>query len=107
MPVYSLLLLAALPGQFTDSTDFPKPALPALTVGCDGAGGAPAVAVDTVRAEKNLGPRSPYKCNFFEADRPPAVGRSGGPLVDRQGRLIGVCSGTLGGKKGYYVHIAE
>jgi S1-C subfamily serine protease len=43
---------------------------------------------------------------FWESTEPPTQGRSGGPLVDRSGRLIGVCSGK-GDQKGYYCHIEE
>jgi hypothetical protein len=42
----------------------------------------------------------------WEADKPQAIGRSGGPLVDTQGRVIGICSGTRE-NKGYYVSIYE
>lgn len=42
----------------------------------------------------------------WEAERPPAGGRSGGPLVDQAGRLVGIASGH-DGTAGYYVHIDE
>ncbi len=75
-----------------------------LSVGCTGPGGTPAAAPDTVRTIRFL--EQPYRANFFEADYAPAAGRSGGPLIDRRGYLVGVCSGTRGGK-GYYVHLSE
>jgi O-antigen ligase/tetratricopeptide (TPR) repeat protein len=74
-----------------------------LTVGCD-VGGAPAAAVDRARAVRFV--EQPYRANFFETDRAQAPGRSGGPLVDGRGYLIGVCSGTRGGR-GYYVATSE
>jgi S1-C subfamily serine protease len=73
-----------------------------LTVGC-GAGG-PTGIVDRVRAVKFI--ESPYRANFYEADQPQAAGRSGGPLVDARGYVIGICSGIRGGK-GYYVTVSE
>ena len=39
----------------------------------------------------------------WQTSREPARGRSGGPLLDRRGHLIGVCSGRAGGA-GYYTH---
>ena len=50
------------------------------------------------------GEASAVKC--WEAARPPAHGRSGGPLLDKHGRLVGLASGH-DGKAGYYVHIDE
>jgi len=41
---------------------------------------------------------------FWEGQEASVVGRSGGPLIDRRGNLVGVCSGKSGGK-GYYVHL--
>jgi S1-C subfamily serine protease len=35
-----------------------------------------------------------------------AKGRSGGPLIDQRGFVIGICSGTSDGK-GYFTHTHE
>ena len=43
---------------------------------------------------------------FWQAEQAQARGRSGGPLVDSEGRVIGVCAATSLGK-GYYVHLSE
>jgi hypothetical protein len=43
---------------------------------------------------------------FWEINREQPEGGSGGPLVDRQGRLIGVCSGT-NKDKSYFCHLDE
>ena len=40
----------------------------------------------------------------WEIERKPAAGRSGGPLVDEKGLVVGVASGH-DGTSGYYVHI--
>lgn len=42
----------------------------------------------------------------WEAAHPPANGRSGGPLMDQAGHVIGIASGH-DGSHGYYVHIDE
>jgi len=43
---------------------------------------------------------------FWETEQVSVYGRSGGPLFDGTGRLIGICSATTDGK-GYYVHLDE
>jgi S1-C subfamily serine protease len=43
---------------------------------------------------------------FWEARGETVKGRSGGPLLDADGRLIGVCSGTQEGMS-YYAHLDE
>ena len=73
-----------------------------LTVGCDRS--APTAIVDRARMVKFI--EVPYHANFYETDVAQAPGRSGGPLVDGRGYVIGVCSGTRGGK-GYYVSTSE
>jgi hypothetical protein len=42
----------------------------------------------------------------WQTEKTPARGRSGGPLLDRRGLLIGLDSGA-GDGKGYYVHVEE
>jgi hypothetical protein len=57
---------------------------------------------------KRLVRRSPddVPAAFWEINREQPEGGSGGPLVDRQGRLIGVCSGT-NKDKSYFCHLDE
>jgi hypothetical protein len=78
----------------------------ALSVGC-GAAEAPVCIVERVNDAKSI--RRSEKMRpalFWEAAGEQSPGRSGGPLLDRQGRLIGVASGVNRGK-GYYVHASE
>jgi S1-C subfamily serine protease len=83
-----------------------KAGFKALTVGCaDGA--APSCAVDEVTDNKKVRRESSPKAAFFwEVARSQDEGRSGGPLVDKSGRLIGVCSGNSK-EKSYYCHPDE
>jgi S1-C subfamily serine protease len=78
---------------------------PALVTAC--AQGAPTLAEDVVRGQKLVRkPNAREATLMWEVDSQPPKGRSGGPLIDRHGYVLGVCSGT-GGQKGYYVHIDE
>jgi len=66
----------------------------------------------TARAEKLKGAvrlrraASPGTVLSWEVAEPPAGGRSGGPLIDQAGRVVGLASGH-DGTTGYYVHIDE
>jgi S1-C subfamily serine protease len=53
---------------------------------------------------KKPGEKNSVLC--WEIERKPAGGRSGGPLVDETGRVVGVATGH-DGTAGYYVHIDE
>ena len=83
----------------------PTGAFAATTVGGDLAG-VPECLPDRVLGKKLL--RRPEGGTVFvwEAEAKPAKGRSGGALLDDQGRVIGVCVGTQDGK-GYYSHLDE
>jgi S1-C subfamily serine protease len=74
----------------------------ALAVGCGERG--PSCLVETVQRKRLR--RSPESevVVVWEGRHAQAKGRSGGPLVDRRGWVIGICSGTSGGK-GYYCHV--
>jgi protein-disulfide isomerase len=75
----------------------------ALSVGCDR--GPPTTQIETVLARKMVRIRegSPAT-SVWEVQGDLAAGRSGGPLVDRRGYLLGVATGTAGGK-GYFTDI--
>jgi len=77
-----------------------------LTAGCDG-GSAP-----TAKIEKAIGkkigqrPDENDKATFWEIKGKYSPGRSGGPLIDKQGYLVGICSGTNRDKT-YFTHVDE
>jgi S1-C subfamily serine protease len=88
------------PSRIPEGKDFV-----ALSVGCDG--GAPAAALEDVKARRRVRrPGADAAVVCWETAKAPAKGRSGGPLLDRNGYLIGVESGA-GDDKGYYVHVEE
>jgi S1-C subfamily serine protease len=96
MPAFLRLCPAPLvPGQFLG-----------LSAGCGG-GEAPTARVDKVPA-KTLGRRPPSDetCAFWESERKPMPGRSGGPLIDARGHLLGICSGA-NREKSYFTHVDE
>ncbi len=78
----------------------------ALSVGCAD-GRPPTCALEDVKGRRKVrkpGVEGTVLC--WETARAPLKGRSGGPLLDRRGYLIGVDSGA-GDGKGYYTHIEE
>jgi serine protease Do len=81
-------------------------ALPVLSVGC--VTGEPPTCVAGATAAKKLVRRPGVKeaVFFWEVNKEQEKGRSGGALVDQQGRVIGIASGRSGGK-GYYCHTSE
>ncbi len=78
----------------------------ALSVGCGGTG-APVCLLETVREARfiRLAGRMETAL-FWETAGEQTPGRSGGPLIDRQGNILGLASGTNEGK-GYYCHARE
>jgi S1-C subfamily serine protease len=78
---------------------------PALLTGC-AQGGAPSLVEEVVRKKLVRKPNATDATAMWEVGGETPKGRSGGPLIDRQGYVLGLCSGTSG-QKGYYVHIDE
>jgi hypothetical protein len=77
-----------------------------LTVGCPPKG-APLPISEVVQAVRLISkPGEEGKARCWETAKGQLAGRSGGPMLDRQGRLLGVASGASSGK-GYYVHVEE
>jgi S1-C subfamily serine protease len=79
---------------------------PALSVGCSD-GLVPTLLLESVQSARRVRkPGMNEAVLMWELVREPASGRSGGPLLDRQGRLIGMTSGRSSGK-GYCIHLDE
>lgn len=77
----------------------------ALTIGCS-KGESPTCQIERVVAAKTVRREGKGDGYCWEVDRPQVQGRSGGPLLDRKGRLIGICSGNSG-ERGYFCHLRE
>ncbi|HEY1343153.1 MAG TPA: serine protease [Bryobacteraceae bacterium] len=77
-----------------------------LSVGC-GASKAPISLLENVQKEKRIRrPPGRDTALFWETAIGQPAGRSGGPLINKRGELIGLASGSSEGK-GYYCHGAE
>jgi hypothetical protein len=91
--------------QISKTQAYP-PSFLAFSAGCS-SGRPPSCAVEGVvgtRLARREGQTDPVL--YWETKERPARGRSGGPLLDARGRLIGVCCGS-NGDAGYYCHIEE
>lgn len=75
------------------------------SVGCNG-GGGPQVEAVVISGRKLVRRKDGMGAFFWQANGEAASGRSGGPLLDADGRLIGICSGTQD-KMTYYSHPDE
>ncbi len=78
---------------------------PILSVGCT-RGKAPTCLEDRSRAKKLVLRNDRPTAFFWETERETIEGRSGGPLFNLQGKLIGICAAKQSGF-GYYVHTDE
>ena len=80
-------------------------AFPVLLAGCEQ--GQPTCVEAAVQGKKQVRkPDVDTATLIWEVGKKPPKGRSGGPLIDRRGYLLGLCSGTSA-QKGYYTHIDE
>jgi hypothetical protein len=81
-------------------------AFPALTSGCSN-GKAPTCHIDRVQGKKLVRRAGTLgAAHFWEVGGKPTAGRSGGMLMNKQGYLVGICSG-ISGEAGYYCHIED
>ena len=95
----SVLSLAG-PGERPRAGPFP-----AVSVGCS-AGRPPTVRGERVVAKVAARRPGGGLAFFWELADVPVPGRSGGPLLDGRGRVIGVCAAGRDGR-GYYTHLDE
>jgi S1-C subfamily serine protease len=78
----------------------------ALAVGCT-QGQAPACTVTKILGKKKIRQKAGGEAGYFwEGSAAGAKGRSGGPLIDERGHVVGICSGTSDGKS-YFTHPDE
>ena len=88
------------PALVPDGSDFP-----ALGVGCQE--GRPTCLADVVKAKRRVRrPGAEGLVTYWETEGGVVKGRSGGPLIDRRGYLVGVAGGS-NGERGYYSHPEE
>ncbi len=68
--------------------------------------GPPEIVFDQVKEKKLVKKPDHTEANYWEADTPQRIGRSGGPMIDTRGYVIGIASGTQH-QKGYYICVDE
>jgi hypothetical protein len=77
----------------------------AVSVGCPG-GVAPTCRAERIAGKKLVRRSGGAVAFFWEAAERPVGGMSGGPLLDRAGRVIGICTAAQDGR-GYFTHADE
>lgn len=77
----------------------------AISVGCS-KGAPPTFRAEQVVAKRTARRPSQELAFFWELATIPVPGRSGGPLLDAQGRIIGICAAGRD-NRGYYTHLDE
>jgi S1-C subfamily serine protease len=81
-----------------------KPPFPVMTLGARD--GPPVIQFDVVSDRKYVTKPDGTEGIYWQANTPQQLGRSGGPMIDKGGRVIGIASGKQHGK-GYYANIDE
>jgi len=77
----------------------------AVTVGCP-QGFAPKCRVEKILGKRYVRRSANEAAFYWELSTPPVGGMSGGPLLDENGRVIGICSAAQAGR-GYVSHLDE
>ncbi|MFO0849679.1 MAG: serine protease [Gemmataceae bacterium] len=96
------VLRLAPPGQRPTPARLP---VTAFACGCP-EGVAPEVRTEALTGKRLLVRGKGEVAFFWQTDTAPVGGMSGGPLVDAEGRVIGLCTAAQGGH-GYYAHADE
>ena len=77
---------------------------PALSIGCDD--GFSTRCYDVNIQGKHFRPESSKAAFFWESKETSGHGRSGGPLLDKSGNVIGICAANMDGM-GYFAYCDE
>lgn len=88
--------------------ELPSTSLTAWSVGC-GSGRAPALLREVIKAHGNYSIRTEKAVvsrHMWKTAEPQEGGRSGGPLLDDKGHLLGIALGKYEGY-GFYAHLSE
>lgn len=96
------LTVVALPKPYDRPRQFP---VPAISVGCD-SGAAPTMKAETIKAKQLVRKTEGSGAVYWLMEHPPVGGRSGGPLIDRRGKLLGICVAAKEGV-GYFAYLDE
>jgi S1-C subfamily serine protease len=80
--------------------------LPLLTIGCESRNSPTPLLEKRVEKKMAQKPGTKEPASFWMIDSKYSAGRSGGPLIDKRGYVLGICSGT-NRDKSYFTHIDE
>lgn len=104
VPMASAPATLPLPPSFKLEAE-PRGPFAVMTVGCE-TNGAPGVVIDRVLGRRIVKKPDNTRGMYWETEKRSQIGRSGGPMVSKDGFVIGICSGTQG-NKGYYTHARD
>ncbi|MFO0935340.1 MAG: trypsin-like peptidase domain-containing protein [Gemmataceae bacterium] len=94
--------IATLPQPWDRPKYFP---FEGLSVGCS-EGHSPTCQIERIQGKPLVRRTTEFGCFFWESLSSSSEGRSGGPLFDARGRLIGICAGRQGNRS-YFTHLDE
>lgn len=104
VPMATAPAMLPLPSSYKLDAE-PRGPFPVMTVGCE-TNGAPGVVIDRVLGRRIIKKPDSTKGMYWETEKRSQIGRSGGPMVSKDGYVIGICSGTQG-NKGYFTHARD
>jgi len=108
LAIHRLFTNKEVPGELRlclpDQTSREK-SFPVLTVGCNGEAPPSSIESRTTKKKVTL-PKGIGPVTLWEVEKDQEAGRSGGPMVDKRGLLLGICSGK-GDGRGYYCTVEQ